>query len=86
MTERLNKQLKVARIVLKLLSEGDMRWTSLTKNVLRESPTPWKAQSILRWLLEHGYVERPERGLYRITNKGLEFLRTLVPDSSLQKP
>jgi predicted transcriptional regulator len=80
LTERLNKQLKVASIVLKLLREEDIRWTSLTKAVLKESPTPWKVQSILRWLLDHGYLERPERGLYRITEKGLEFLRTLDSD------
>jgi len=80
MTERLNRQLKVAGIVLELLSKGDMRWTPLTKAVLKESPTPWKAQSILRWLLDHRYIERPDRGLYRITEKGLEFLRTLNSD------
>jgi len=77
MTERLNRQLKVASIVLELLSKGDMHWTPLTKAVLKKSPTPWKAQSILRWLLDHRYVKRPERGLYRITEKGLELLRTL---------
>jgi DNA-binding PadR family transcriptional regulator len=77
---RLNKQLKVARIVLELLSRGDMHWTPLTKAVLKESPTPWKVQSILRWLLDHKYIERPDRGLYRIKKKGLEFLRTLDPD------
>jgi len=71
MTERLNKQLKVA----------EMHWTPLTKAVLKESPTPWNVQSILRWLLDHRYVERPQRGIYRITEKGLEFLTTL--DSNL---
>jgi len=76
---RLNKQLKVASIVLELLSKGDMHWTLLTKAVLRESPTPWNVQNILRWLLDHGYLERPERGLYHITKKGLEFLKTLDP-------
>ena len=80
MTDRLNKQLKVASIVLELLSKGDMRWTPLTKAVLKKSPTPWKVQSILSWLLDHGYLERPERGLYRITEKGIEFLRTLGSD------
>ena len=79
-TERLNKQLKVAGMVLKLLSRGEMHCTSLTKAVLKESPTPWKVQSILRWLLDYGYLERLERGLYHITEKGLDFLRTLDPD------
>jgi len=83
LTERLNKQLKVASIVLELLSRGDMHWTPLTKAVLKESPTPWNAQSILRWLLNHEYVVRPERGLYRITKKGLEFLKTLDDQGSL---
>ena len=82
MTKRLNRQLKVAGIALELLSRGDMHWTPLTKAVLKESPTPWKVQSILRWLLDHKYIERPDRGLYRITEKGLKFLRTLDLDSS----
>jgi hypothetical protein len=59
MTERLNKQLKVPGIALELLSRGDMSWTPLTKAVLKKSPTPWKVQSILRWLLDHEYLERP---------------------------
>ncbi len=29
-----------------------------------------EAQVIIRWLLEKGYVERPERGVYSITEKG----------------
>ena len=57
-----------------------MHWTPLTKAVLKKSPTPWKVQSILRWLLDHGFIKRPEQGLYRITEKGLEFLKTLDPD------
>jgi len=80
LTERLNNQLKVAGIVLELLSRSDMRWTPLTKAVLKESPTPWNVQSILRWLLDHRYIERPKRGIYHITEKGLEFLKTLDSD------
>jgi len=76
-TERLNEKLKVARVVLEKLREGPMRWTPLVKAVLQESPSPWKARSILNWLLRHGYIERPKRGLYRITDKGLQFLETL---------
>lgn len=77
MTERLNEKLKVARITLQKLSEGPMRWTPLVKAIVKESPSPWKVQSILEWLLSHGYLERPERGLYRITKKGLNLLQTL---------
>jgi len=68
----------VARaIVLQKLKGGPMRWTPLVKSILQESPSPWKAQTIIEWLLKHGYIERPEKGLYRITEKGLRFLETL---------
>ena len=77
MTERLNDQLRVAHIVLEKLREGPMRWTPLTKAVIQESTSPWKAQNLLEWLLRHDYVERPERGLYRITEKGRHLLKTL---------
>jgi len=40
-------------------------------NIRKMGPTA------LEWLLKHGYIERPERGLYRITEKGLRFLETL---------
>ena len=77
MTEHLDEKLRVARIVLQKLRDGPMRWTPLTKAILRESMTPWKAQSILDWLRRRGYVERPQRGVYRITEKGRRFLDTL---------
>ena len=77
MTERLDEKLRVARIVLQKLRDGPMRWTPLTKAILRESMTPWKAQSILDWLRRRDYVERPQRGVYRITEKGRRFLDTL---------
>jgi len=54
-----------------------MRWTPLVKATIEKSPSPWKVQTILEWLLQHGYIERPERGLYRITDKGIQFLKTL---------
>lgn len=77
LTERLDEKLSAARTVLGMLRDGPMRWTPLTKAILRKSSTPWKSQSILDWLRARGYVDRPERGLYRITEKGLRFLDTL---------
>lgn len=77
MTERLNEKLGVARIVLEKLKDSPMRWTPLTKAVLQKSPSPWDTRSALEWLLRHGYIMRPERGLYRITSKGLQFLEGL---------
>ena len=77
MTQRLDENLRVAGIVLRKLQDESLRWTELTKLILRGSPTPWKARLILNWLLERGYIERPSRGAYRITEKGRYLLKTL---------
>jgi len=76
-TERLNEKLGMARIVLDRLKDGPMRWTPLTKTVVKKSPSPWEAQVIIRWLLENGYIERPERGVYSITEKGRTLLKSI---------
>jgi len=73
----LDKKLRIARIALDRLQEGPMRWTQLTKIVVKESPSPWKAQVIIKWLLENGYVERPEKGVYNITEKGRTLLKSI---------
>ena len=80
MTERLDEKLKVARIVLEKLVDGDMRWTPLMKATLGDSGTPSTFRTIVDWLLVHRYVTRPSRGIYRITGKGRSFLKVL--DSS----
>ena len=77
MTERLDEKLRAARIVLEKLMYGSIRWTPLVKTVINESPSPWKAQTILQWLLEHDYIERSERGVYNITEKGRNLLKSL---------
>jgi len=76
-TERLDEKLSMARIVLDRLKNGPMRWTPLTKIVVKKSPSPWEAQIIIRWLLENGYIERPERGVYSITEKGRALLKSI---------
>jgi len=75
--ERLTEKLRIAQIALDRLKLGPMRWTPLLKIVVKESPSPWKAQVIIKWLLENGYIERPERGVYSITEKGRAFLKSL---------
>ena len=77
MTERLDEKLRAAKIVLEKLKYGPVRWTPLVKTVVRESPSPWKAQKILEWLLKHDYIERPERGTYNITEKGRNLLNSI---------
>ena len=48
----------------------------LVKTVIHESPSLWKAQAIIEWLLKHGFIERPERGVYNITEKGRTLLKS----------
>jgi predicted transcriptional regulator len=75
--KRLDEKLRIARIMLEKLSEGPIRWTPLMKMVVKESPSPWKAQVIIKWLLSNGYISRPERGVYQITEKGYKFLKAI---------
>ena len=81
MTEVFNDKLRVCGIILANISRSEKRWTPLVKETLRESPTPFKVQSALYWLLENGYIERPSRGVYRITGKGKEFLALLMKNN-----
>jgi predicted transcriptional regulator len=75
-TEWLNDRLGTARVVLEAVMREPMRWTPLTKLILQSS-TPWKAQATLEWLLKEGYLERPSRGIYRITEMGALLLKAL---------
>jgi hypothetical protein len=48
---------------------GPMRWTPLTRIVVQSS-TPWRAQAVLKWLLEKGYLDSSARSVYRINEHG----------------
>ena len=75
--KRLDENLRIARIMLEMLEKGPMRWTLLMKMVVKESPSPWKVQVTITWLLDNGYIERPERGVYSITKKGIALLNAI---------
>jgi len=77
LTKRLDEQLRVARLVLEKLRDGPLRWTPLMKATLSSSGTPSTFRSTIYWLIEHDYVERPERGVYCITQKGRHLLEAL---------
>ena len=79
MTKRFDERLRVTRIILKTLMKGHLNWTPLTKLILKQS-TPWIVQSTLEWLLREGYIERPKRGVYVITEKGKRFLEAISQD------
>ena len=77
MSKVLKRKMKVAKIILAQLQKEDTRWTELYKITLVQSGTPWMFQNMMRWLLKEGYIERIERGLYHITDKGSAFLELL---------
>ena len=76
MTDRFQDRLTDAQEILGALEREPSRWTPLTKLVLKRS-TPWRVQATLEWLRKERYVERPERGVYRITERGHILLRAL---------
>lgn len=74
--KRFKARLTTAKSILKCLGTEPCRWTPLMKGVLKTS-TPWVAQSTLDWLRVEGFIERPCRGLYRLTEKGRTLLDAL---------
>jgi len=71
------ERLRIAGVVLKHLRGTPKRYTELLKLTLSDSATPGSFRSAIKWLLENGYVERPQRGTYQITEKGRAFLSAL---------
>ncbi|MFH2111051.1 MAG: hypothetical protein ABIJ47_07310 [Candidatus Bathyarchaeota archaeon] len=76
MAKRFDERLETIRLILVELEHSPIRWTLLAKKVTGSS-TPWLIQSVLNWLLSNGYVERPSRGLYRLTDRGQQLLKVL---------
>lgn len=73
---RFKRRLDTIRVILRHLERSPCQWTPLMKHVLRHS-TPWLAQSCLDWLLAEEYLERPFRGSYQLSQKGLALLRAI---------
>jgi len=72
-----DNRLRVAKIILGRLLDGEMRRTELEKAVISESPTYATVRSALNWLLRNDYVIRVRRGVYKITEKGIIFYRAI---------
>jgi hypothetical protein len=74
-----DRRWRTMRAILTLLKGGDKKFTPLRQASMRTNDEITvalfdKARSIL---LEKGYIERPSRGLYRLTDNGRKFLDTL---------
>ena len=77
MSKVFERRLRLARVVLSKLEPEPMRWTNLLKATLRDCGTPRTYEGVVKWLKNNGYIERPSRGLYKITQKGKDFLKSL---------
>lgn len=75
MTDRnLESRLKVAKHMIELLGDHTIKrsdWNILCKI------TGTKFQRMLKFLIQHEYVERVGRGIYRATEKGKAFAKSI---------
>ena len=68
------------KIILSLVKKGHCHWTDLKKMVLGSCysfATDSTFATQMRYLLRNGHIERVERGIYRITDKGKKYLEIL---------
>ena len=76
MGSRFEDRLNTIKLILKTLEGSPSRWTPLLQKAMTSS-TLWITMTCLEWLLAEGYVERPRRGLYVLTEKGGQLLGAL---------
>ena len=75
--KRLEEQDAIRCAILRALTPGPMRWSDLLKATIQICGTPSRFDRMLRYLVQHNFVERVKigkaRGL-RITPHGISFL------------
>ena len=69
---------QLRKIILKLISEGNMHWTMIEKKacatLLDFATSNTVKRQFFGYLLPSGYVERVGRGKYALTDKGKRLL------------
>jgi DNA-binding PadR family transcriptional regulator len=75
--KHLDKRIETAKQILIILQEEPTRWTPIIMATI-QSFTPWMVYSTLKWLEKRGYIVKPERGLYKITEKGKNLLNAIT--------
>ena len=79
MSKTVDETHRVGKVILGHLLKRQHRWTELEKLTIKGSPTYGRFQTTLKWLCQNGYVNKAERGVYKITEKGKIFY-TLLSD------
>jgi predicted transcriptional regulator len=75
--KRFDKRVETIKTILLCIEDHPARYTTIIVTAMRDS-TPWVTQTGLKWLLKERYIERPRRGIYKITEKGRNLLQALA--------
>jgi len=71
------KRLENIKIALGLVEGAPLHFTKLTNELSKITGSGYRSENIVRLILKLGYLERPERGVYRITERGIKMLNGL---------
>ena len=79
MTGRRYVDLTLCKAILRRLDKGPTRYVKLEKWVIRHTDcgSAGRFNYIIRYIMDQGWINRPERGLYEITQKGRVLLKGL---------
>jgi predicted transcriptional regulator len=73
------------KAILELVRKGHVHWTDLKKRILGSchpfaTDATFAAQ--MRYLLDVGMIRRESRGIYKITEKGTQYLKIMTSNFS----
>jgi len=80
MSRRREEQDMLDKVILGALKRSDVRWTTLEKKVLTSChrlATRTRFDNRLRYLLKKDYIQRVNRGVYHITEKGKQYMEVI---------
>ncbi|MCW4033818.1 MAG: winged helix-turn-helix domain-containing protein [Candidatus Bathyarchaeota archaeon] len=80
MSQRREEQDMLDKVILGALNRCDVRWTALEKKVLTSChslATRTRFDNRLRYLLKKEYIQRVNRGVYHITDKGKQYMEVI---------
>lgn len=71
--------LSLCKAILTRLEKGPARYVNLEKWVIRHTDcgSAGRFNYIIKYMIDQGWIDRPERGLYEITEKGRVLLKGL---------
>lgn len=80
MSTRREQQDAMDKLILQMLSKGNIHWSDLCRKVLgthQSYATPSRFNSRMRYLVKKGHIEKVLKGVYQITGSGKRYLESL---------